>query len=100
MAGSFSMLYEAEVKIKLPKLNVMAHIFVPFHVTSPKNNYDVIFGRDLRQMLGINIDFQINFVGWKETNVPMKLNKCKIRIHFAIQEGKNIRSATNRIKKS
>ena len=43
MAGSFSTLYKAEVKIKLPELNVMAQIFAPFHVTSQKCNNNLIF---------------------------------------------------------
>ena len=46
MAGSFSMSCEAEVKIKLPESYFTAHIFVPFHITSQKSNYNVIFGQD------------------------------------------------------
>ena len=53
---------EAEVKIKLPELNFTARIFVPFHKTSQKNNYNVIFGRDLLRELGINLGFQNDFV--------------------------------------
>ena len=45
MAGSFLMSCEAEAKVKLPKLNVTAHIIAPFHVTSQKSNYNVIFGQ-------------------------------------------------------
>ena len=41
MTGSFSTSCEAKVKIKLTHLNVAAHIFAPFHVTSKKNNNDV-----------------------------------------------------------
>ena len=54
MAGSFLTLREAEGKIKLPEFNATAHIFAPFHATSQKSNYDVSFGRDLQQELGIN----------------------------------------------
>ena len=43
MAGSFLTLCEAEVKIKLPELNFMAHIFAQFHITSQKSNCDIIF---------------------------------------------------------
>ena len=99
MAGSCLTSCEAEVKIKLPELNLMTHIFAPFHLTSQKSNYNVIFDQDLLQELGINLDFQINFVGWKETKTPMKSIKCKMRTNFAIQESKNIKSATNGIKK-
>ena len=42
MVGSFSTSCKAEVKLKLPELNVTAHIFAPFQVTSQKSNYDVI----------------------------------------------------------
>ena len=47
MAGSFLMLTDAKVKIKLTKLNVMAHIFALLHITSQKINYNVIFGQEL-----------------------------------------------------
>ena len=52
MAGSFSTSYKAEVKIKCPQLKVNTHIFVPFHITSQKCNYNVIFGHKLLQELG------------------------------------------------
>ena len=68
MDGSFSMLCEAEVKIKLPELNFTAHIFTPFHITCQKSNYNVILGRDLLWGLDINLDFQNNFVYWTERN--------------------------------
>ena len=58
MAGSFSTSYEAEVKIKLPELNLTHHIFAPFHIIIQKSNYDVIFDQDLPRELGINLDFQ------------------------------------------
>ena len=77
----------------------MAHIFASFHVTSPQSNYDVICGQDLLWELGINLDFENNIIGWKETKIPMISINCKIRTNFAIQKSKNIRSATNRIKK-
>ena len=97
ITGSFSKLCKAEVKIKLPESNLMAHIFAQIHITSQKSNYDVIFGQDLLQELGINLGFQNNFVGWKETKIPMKSTNCKMKTNFAIQESQNI--ATDRIKK-
>ena len=63
MAGSFLTSYKAEVKIELPELKVVAHIFVPFHVNSQKSNNNIIFGQELLQELGINLYFQNNFVG-------------------------------------
>ena len=54
LTRSFLRSCKAEVKIKLPELNFTAHIFAPFHVTSQKSNYNVIFGQDLLQELGIN----------------------------------------------
>ena len=47
----------------------------------------------------MNLDFQNNFVSWKETKIPMKLIHCKMRTNFVIQENKSIKTATNRIKK-
>ena len=90
MAGSLSALCEAEVKMKLPELNVTAYIFAPFHITSKKSNYNVMFGWNLRQELGLTLDFQKNFVGWKGSKIAMKSINCKI---------KSIKSTTNRIKK-
>ena len=66
MAGSFSTLCEGKVKIKLQELNFMAHIFAPFHITSQKSNYDVIFGQDLLQESGINLDFQNPRYPWNQ----------------------------------
>ena len=80
-------------------LNVTAHMSVPFHETTKKSNYDVIFGRDLLQKLGIQLDFQNNFTGWKDINLSMQPIGCKMRTHFTIQDDKNIRNATKRIKK-
>ena len=51
MAETVSTSCEAEIKIELPVVNFTAHIFAPFHVTSQKNNYNVIFGRDLLRNL-------------------------------------------------
>ena len=45
---------------------------------------------------GINKDFQNNFIGWKETMIPMKSINYKMRTNFVIQENKNIRNVTNR----
>ena len=59
----------------------------------------LIIGQDLQQELVINLDFQINFIGQKETKIPMISIICKIRTKFAIQESKKIKSAANRIKK-
>ena len=84
---------------KLLELNITAHISAPFHVTTKKYNCDVIFGRNLLQELGIQLDFQNNFIGWKDINLSIKLVKCKMRIHFTIQDSKYVRNATKRIKK-
>ena len=84
MAGSFSTFCEAEVKIKLPELNFVGHIFGTFHVTSQKSNYNVMFGRYLLRELGMNLDFQNNFLDWKETKRPMKSINCKMRTNFKI----------------
>ena len=99
MAGSFSTSCKAEVKNKLPDLYVITQIFAPFHVTSQISNNNVIFGRDLLRELGINLDFQNIFVGWKETKIPMQSINCKMRTKFIILESKNIRSVSNGIKK-
>ena len=42
MAETFSTSCKTEVKLKLPELNVTAHIFALFHVTSHNNNFNVI----------------------------------------------------------
>ena len=99
MARSFLTSSEVKVRIKLPELNTTAHISAPFHVTDQRSNYDVIFGRNLLRELGISLDFQNNFVGWKESKIHMKPINCKIKKHFAIQDSKNVRNSTNRIKK-
>ena len=59
-------LFLCHMKLKLPELNLTDHIIVPFHIISQKSDYNVIYGQDLPQELGINLDIQNNFVGWKE----------------------------------
>ena len=74
MAGQVLSSCKAEVKIKLPELNVTAHIFVQSHITSQNNNYNITFGRDLLREPGIDLDFQNIFIGWKETKIPIKIS--------------------------
>ena len=85
-----------------PKLNKISRIkcdasyFCTISLTTLKY---VIFGRDLFQELGIQLDFQNNIIGWHDINVPMKLLNCKMRTHSTVQDSKQIRNATKRIKK-
>ena len=87
------------IKIKLPEFSFTAHIFAPYHVTSQKSNCNIIFGQNLLRELGINLDFQNDFIRWKEIKIPMKSINCKMRTNFVIQESKNVKSTTKRIKK-
>ena len=73
MAGSISKAHEAKIKLILLELNAMVHFFAPFHVTTPKFNYDVIFCRELFRELGIQLNFQNKFIGWQDINIHMKL---------------------------
>ena len=59
----------------------------------------MIFGQDLLQELGINLDFQNKLVIWKETKITIKLINCNMRTNFAIQESKNMRSAKIELRK-
>ena len=100
MTGSFSLSHEVEITLKIPQLKITAHISAPFHVTTKKSNYNVIFSRDSLQELGIQLDFQNNFIGWKDISLLMNnpIN-CKIRTQFTIQNSKNVRNVNKRIKK-
>ena len=51
------------------------------------------------QELGIQLHFQNNFIVWKDINLRMKPIDCEIKNHFTIQDSKNVRNATKRIKK-
>ena len=45
---NFSTSRETEFELELPKLNVIAHNSVPFHMTTKKSTNDnVIFGREI-----------------------------------------------------
>ena len=81
MVWSFSKSREAEITLCMPEHNVTAHISAPFHVTAKKSNYDVIFGRDLLRDLGIQLDFQNNFIGWKDIILPMKWIGYNLKTH-------------------
>ena len=64
MVGLFLALCEDEVQIELPELNFTAHIFIPFHVTSQKSNFNVILGQCFLWELGIHLNFEtISLVG-------------------------------------
>ena len=63
MAGSFSTSHEAKITFKITELNVTDHISAPFHVTTKKSNYNIMFGADLLWWLGIQLDFQHNYIG-------------------------------------
>ena len=99
MAGSFSTSCEAKITLKIQQLNVAAHICALFYVTIKICNYDVIFGRYLFQELGIQLDFQNDFIVWQDINLPVTPMDCKMRTHFTIQDSKNVRNVTNRRKK-
>ena len=85
MTGSFSISCEPMVKIKLPKLNDMAHIFASFHVTSQISNYNIIIDQDSLWEFGTTLYFQKNFFGWKEIKILMTPINCKMRTNFAIR---------------
>ena len=78
-------------------LGLLVYPRIPIR-SAPKDGY-VIFGRDLLWELGISLYVQNNFISWKETKIPMISINCKMRTNFAIQESKNMKGATNRIKK-
>ena len=63
IAGSFPTSHYARITLKIPEHNVTAHISRPLHVTAKKNYYDVICDKDLHRELGVQLDFQNNFIG-------------------------------------
>ena len=67
---------EIEVKIKFPKLNVTAYIFIQFLVTSQISIYDIIFGKDVLQDHRINnrLPKQLR---WLERNQDTNLSIVK-----------------------
>ena len=90
MTKSFLTSCRAEVEIKLSQSKFMARIFASFQMTSQKSNCDVIIDRHLSLELGRNLNFQNHFVGWKETNIPMKSINYKMRTNSEIQESTKI----------
>ena len=64
----------------------MALIFAPLHATSQKCDYNVMFSQDILGDFGMILYFPNNFVGWKETKIPMNLINCKLITHFIIQD--------------
>ena len=89
------MLSTAEVRIKPPESNFKN--FAQFYVTSKISKYNIIFVQIILRQVGISLDLK-HIIGWKETKTPMKSINCKMRTNFAVQESKNIKSATNGIK--
>ena len=74
----------------------MSQLTFLYHVIKKQSSH--YFFQNLIRDLGINFDFQNNFVCWKETNIPMKSIHCKLGTNFAIQES-ILKVQLNRIKK-
>ena len=64
MSGSFSTSHDAGITFKMREIYATAHTSATFHVTTKTSNYNIIFCRDLRHELGIQLDFQENFIAW------------------------------------
>ena len=64
-----------------------------------KSNYDVILVKIYFGNQVFNWISKICFIGWQDINIPMKPIDYKMRTYFTIQDGKNVRNATKRIKK-
>ena len=77
---------------KLPRISGPQWLDLFWRCAKPKLKLN--FQNIILPKFGINSDFQNNFV--KETKIPMKSIHCKIGTN---QERKNIKSASNRIKK-
>ena len=69
MDGLLSASQKAKIEFKMPEFDIMADFSAPLNITMKK--YDVLCGRDLRQELGINIDFQHNVISWLDVKVPI-----------------------------
>ena len=58
MEGTFNTTFVTDKKLKLPKLNHFADIYVKCQLTDKLLNYDLILGRDILYELGIIFNFE------------------------------------------
>ena len=88
---------ENEITFKISELNVTVQISAPFHLTTRKSNFDIIFRRDSIQELRIQLDFPKKFIRWQDINIPMRPIDCEMRNYFTIQDSNNVRNTDKRI---
>ena len=49
------------------------------HVTAPPMGYNMIIGRDILELLGIDLQFSTNTIKWDHAVIPMRPNQCTTR---------------------
>ena len=72
IAGKFSTKGIVETQFQLTELNPTATITYKLHIAELLGIYNMIFGRDLLNKLGLTLDFSTATVAWEEASVPMK----------------------------
>ena len=75
-AGTFSTHQKALVQFSLPELHSKRTILQPMHVTTAPMGYDVIIGRDIMDLLGIDLQFSTKTIKWDHAEISMRPNNC------------------------
>jgi hypothetical protein len=77
--GDFAPTHKVRIDFSLPEFSESKIITHEFRIDSSNRHrkygsigYDVVFGRDLLHILGINDDFETASIRWKDATVPMK----------------------------
>ena len=96
-AGTVTTNHKAQIRFTLPEFYENTIIKHNAHVLTSDINYDLIIGRDLLRLLGIQLDFINQEIRWGEANIPMKHPECTLK-DFHIAEPESTSEAFKRIK--
>ncbi|MGH3053508.1 MAG: hypothetical protein ACRDL7_00845, partial [Gaiellaceae bacterium] len=75
--GTYTTNKKARLRFHFLELNSKQQIDAVFHVdkvsqtTLPSHGYDMIIGRDLMEILGLDVNFQSRLISWGDFTIPM-----------------------------
>ena len=99
MAGSFTTTSKCVVEFALPELNPTAKIRQKLHVVPKMSKHDIILGRDVIQILGINLDFEDRVIRWNGNSANMKSPHCANNFNYNIEESYALQAENSRLQR-
>jgi len=95
-AGSITTNRKVELQFSLPEFYATTVIKHSAHVFNSKIEYDMILGRDLMQILGIDLSFRDQRIYWGDAILPMKPFRFTYQ-SFKGQQQATVETSTERL---